>query len=136
MKRRSFFQLLLALAGLPFLPKAASKAVVVSNPVELPGPSAIPVGSISMHHGVIPAGWLPCDGRTLGRPDYPELWEAIGGADTFFELPNLDANVFSPWRQQHEANSCWLQHEENSCLGWHAEPVQYSGLQYIIRAKP
>jgi len=55
-----------------------------------------PVGSISMYgNAAPPTGWLPCDGRAVGRDDYPALFEVIGetfGAGdgtTTFEVPDL-----------------------------------------------
>lgn len=57
---------------------------------------ATPPGSILAFGGpVVPAGWLPCDGKAVNRADYPALYTAIGtvhgsgdGASTF-NLPDL-----------------------------------------------
>ena len=44
--------------------------------------------------GILPSGWLPCDGRSLLRADYANLFAAIGtvwgAADgTHFNIPDL-----------------------------------------------
>lgn len=36
--------------------------------------------------------WLPCDGRLIRSADYPELFRAIGGGETTFQLPDLRAD--------------------------------------------
>lgn len=44
---------------------------------------------------VEPAGWLQCDGRTLAKIDYPDLWIAISNtytdisSATHFKIPDL-----------------------------------------------
>jgi hypothetical protein len=90
MKRRSFVQLLLALAGVPFLPKAASKATV-SEP-------AIPVGAVLLKSGPLPNGWLPCDGRLISRLEHQPLFSVLdtaygkGDGRTTFALPDLNTS--------------------------------------------
>lgn len=59
----------------------------------------VPAGSIQMYAGTLtsdPDGWLICDGRTLVRTSYPDLFAAIGtlyntGGEnsTIFRLPDL-----------------------------------------------
>lgn len=96
MKRRSFLQMLAALAGLPFLPKAAAKpalnlvascqgVVGLQGPVGAAGPHLGPaVGNIMPYVGTeVPAGWLPCDGREVPA-DYQKLKEILP-----FKLPDL-----------------------------------------------
>lgn len=58
-----------------------------------------PVGSVTMFAGsTAPTGWLKCDGATLLRAEYPDLFAAIGEAyggngSTTFALPNLENRV-------------------------------------------
>lgn len=63
----------------------------------LPGIEAI-VGEVRMwagHHGMLPPGWLPCDGGAVSRADFARLFNAIGtiyGAGdgrTTFALPDF-----------------------------------------------
>jgi microcystin-dependent protein len=55
----------------------------------------MPAGAILAYGGTgAPAGWLPCDGASCLRADYPELFAAIGTAfgaadGTHFNLPDL-----------------------------------------------
>lgn len=54
----------------------------------------VPPGSITSYAGnTVPSGWLLCDGSTLNKNDYPELFSAIGyiygGSGNSFKLPNL-----------------------------------------------
>lgn len=67
-----------------------------TNPAfsELGGGS--PSGSTIMFPGLdanIPIGWLKCDGRSLARATYPDLFAAIGylhgGAGSNFNLPDF-----------------------------------------------
>lgn len=60
------------------------------------GQSYMPVGSILVYAGSIaPSGWLLCDGSTISRIDYSELFNIIGvtygagNGSTTFNLPNL-----------------------------------------------
>jgi microcystin-dependent protein len=55
----------------------------------------IPTGTIVAFGGNtdrVPAGWLPCDGRSVTRAMYPELFDALGtahgGNGTNFNLPD------------------------------------------------
>jgi microcystin-dependent protein len=122
MKRRNFLQLMAALAGVGFLPKAAAK-------IAPPPPPAIPVGTIQAFAGTqLPPGWLPCDGRHLSPGRYPELYQVIGRNNPFsptFQLPNLNAHV--------------LMHAvpDNSAFpdlcGWHGEALNQ--IQHIVKAK-
>lgn len=58
-----------------------------------------PAGVVDIFAGAtIPQGWLECNGASLLRADYPELYTAIGttygSADsTHFTLPNLKGRV-------------------------------------------
>jgi microcystin-dependent protein len=55
----------------------------------------IPTGTIVAFGGAtdrVPTGWLPCDGRSVTRAMYPELFDALGtahgGNGTNFNLPD------------------------------------------------
>lgn len=61
----------------------------------------LPVGSITAYAGKFtPSGWLLCDGSSVSRTDYPELYAAIGttygsgDGRTTFNLPMLTDNRF------------------------------------------
>jgi len=94
MKRRTFVQLLLALAGLPLVAKAKQETHVLSLaecpkhtceplPVAtLERPGAIPVGAVSQYYGEkLPDGWLWCDGAPISRSYYPELMQVLQHPD-------------------------------------------------------
>ena len=58
-------------------------------------PQAVPPGTIAMHAGARPNGWLTCNGSAVSRATYPDLFAAIGttygpgdGSITF-NLPDL-----------------------------------------------
>jgi microcystin-dependent protein len=67
--------------------------------------SPIPPGAVTAWAGdvtktaTIPAGWLPCDGRAVGRDVYPALFRAIGvsygqgNGVSSFNLPDLRGRV-------------------------------------------
>jgi hypothetical protein len=112
MKRRSFVQLLLALAGVPFLPKAKAASVLpnsrndvitgipcagLQGPVGPAGPHlGPPVGTVLLKSGPLPNGCLPCDGRVISRLEHQPLFSALGTAygegdgRTTFALPDLN----------------------------------------------
>lgn len=55
-----------------------------------------PIGQITMYGNASPAnGWLPCDGRTVSRSDYAELFDVIGetfgdgDGSTTFNVPDM-----------------------------------------------
>lgn len=53
-----------------------------------------PIGSIIPYGGSqLPAGWFICDGRSLSKNDYFDLWKVIGynfgGSGSTFNLPDL-----------------------------------------------
>jgi microcystin-dependent protein len=98
------------LSGLPALPADTIPLAYVSVPAN--ASSVVQVlderrwaRAAGVHAGDIkatgrtspPAGWLPCDGRTLTRSDYPDLFAAIGtsyGAgdgQSTFRIPDLRA---------------------------------------------
>ena len=48
--------------------------------------------------GVLPSGWIPCDGRSLAVVDYPSLFAAIGNVwgavdSSHFNIPDLRGRV-------------------------------------------
>jgi Phage Tail Collar Domain len=129
MKRRSFLQLVLALAGVPFLPKAVGKPVIptVVGLNSNHAISSIPVGTIQTFAGNnLPVGWLPCDGREISRTQYSALFKAIGDSyGTPFKLPDLNVRMHAVPDDADRPDLC----------GWHGEVV-YSGMQHIIKAEP
>jgi microcystin-dependent protein len=70
---------------------------------ELMGPviSSLPAGMVVASAGtVIPAGWLACQGQSLLRASYPDLFAALGttygAADgSHFSIPNLSGRVIA-----------------------------------------
>ena len=58
-------------------------------------PDAVPPGTIAMHGGARPSGWLNCSGSAVSRTTYPELFAAIGtrygqgDGSTTFNVPDL-----------------------------------------------
>lgn len=59
-----------------------------------------PVGTIFSYAGdVVPDGWVICNGATISRNDYSELFNIIGttygngDGSTTFNLPNLKGKV-------------------------------------------
>jgi hypothetical protein len=144
MKRRNFLQLMAALAGVPFLPKAATAAAEVVDPGHyhsIPpqiGPPPIPVGQISAYAGAkMPPGWLPCDGRAVFKSDYPELFKTIG-----YSYPNAFETNSSP----HSFNlpfaaPCFARHRSGPVYSEFKDRVEISledsfvGTYYIIKAK-
>lgn len=56
------------------------------------GVSSVPVGTIVAHAGVnVPDEWLPCDGTSYRKADYPALAAALDatGAGSEFTVPDL-----------------------------------------------
>ena len=45
----------------------------------------------------LPHGWLPCNGQSLSKLDYPNLFNILqydyGGSDIFFNLPNFKGDI-------------------------------------------
>lgn len=122
MKRRNFLQLIAVLAGVPFVRVKA--APELNKPVGLPS-GGIPVGMIQLFSGRTPPppGWLPCDGQVVSSNDFPELHALLGPPGKIpFTLPQMNARM-------HAVPGHLL------LCGSQGEPV-YSGLQYIIKAKP
>lgn len=73
---------------------------LVVEPAKVSILDEMPVGSIVQYGGVnAPAGWLICDGSTISRTEYKDLFNAIntnygvGDGSTTFNLPNLKGKV-------------------------------------------
>lgn len=69
--------------------------VRTSNPIDAPRP--LPPGLIvATARPTPPPGWLPCNGGTRAKADFPELADALGPAFSIsgstFALPNLNAS--------------------------------------------
>ena len=62
------------------------------------GGSSLPIGAVIEFSGSsIPNGWLVCDGRSLAKADYSDLFDVIGytygGSGANFNIPNLKGRV-------------------------------------------
>ena len=73
---------------------------LVIEPAKVSILDEMPVGSIVQYGGTnAPAGWLICDGSTISRTKYVDLFNAIstsygvGDGSTTFNLPNLKGRV-------------------------------------------
>lgn len=59
----------------------------------------LPAGSIVMHGGTTPSGWLTCDGAAVSRTTYAALFAVIGttygagDASTTFNVPNFTSKM-------------------------------------------
>lgn len=66
---------------------------ILGTPGGLPSPSpSVPAGTIVAYAGVnVPDGWLPCDGTSYRKADFPALATALGatGAGGEFMVPDL-----------------------------------------------
>jgi hypothetical protein len=61
--------------------------------IPLQGGTGVPAGTVTAYAGnAVPQGYLPCNGYTLARADYPYLFSAIG---TLYNSGQEDANHFS-----------------------------------------
>lgn len=66
---------------------AQNKPIIINDDV--------PVGTISYRKtgGTLSSSWLFCDGSSVSRIEYPELFEVLGytygGSEEFFNLPNV-----------------------------------------------
>jgi len=61
--------------------------------------AGVPVGLISQHGGAsLPVGWLACDGATVSKALYPELFTVLGythgGSGDDFVLPTIGGGLF------------------------------------------
>lgn len=73
---------------------------LVVEPAKVSILDEMPVGSIVQYGGTnAPAGWLICDGSSISRTEYKDLFNAIntsygvGDGSTTFNLPNLKGRV-------------------------------------------
>ena len=63
--------------------------VVAQKYVSLPPPPGVPAGSLFMFPGTnMPSGYLLCDGQSVLRADYPNLFAALGGTGSTWGLPD------------------------------------------------
>jgi Phage Tail Collar Domain len=110
MKRRAFFQMLVALSGLPFLSKIAGKAPNLEFTVQglsegvvpqcagtvgatnqLPWPQyEQPVGTLCAFYGEnFPSNWRMCDGTVIDQSEFPQLAELL----PTHKLPDLNGFI-------------------------------------------
>lgn len=73
-----------------------SNSVMNAVPYARVAANGVPVGTIVAYGGDknnVPTGWLLCDGASLAKTDYPQLFAAIGGAwgtsGASFNMPDL-----------------------------------------------
>jgi microcystin-dependent protein len=58
-------------------------------PSTLTGIPSAPAGAVfAFANATIPTGWLPCDGASYLRADYPLLFDALGGTSSPWGLPD------------------------------------------------
>lgn len=65
---------------------------ILGTPGGVSSSPSVPTGMIVAHAGVnVPDEWLPCDGATYRKGDYPALAAALGatGAGSEFTVPDL-----------------------------------------------
>jgi hypothetical protein len=78
---------------------SGSVTVIALTYIVATGSTGVPAGAILPFAGtVIPSGWLECDGRSVDKTAYPDLFTAIGttyGGDGApnFRLPSLKTRV-------------------------------------------
>ncbi len=79
-------------------PAILPRQQILSSPYAFSAANGSPPGTVVAFAGPesnVPAGWLLCDGRSIERVQYPQLWQAIGGSwgtgngTTTFLLPDL-----------------------------------------------
>lgn len=129
MKRRNFLQLVAALAGLPFLPKAAAKPETHTLTLsEVPPHSHIPAGTIQPYawRDEPPPGWLPCDGRVISQCHHPVLCDVLGSN----KLPDLNSRIMMH-AVPDDPERPWLSGSHGEKISYEA----YTGLRYMIKAK-
>jgi microcystin-dependent protein len=83
-----------AVAGKPFLTGQWAVYNATSwDVIPLAGGASLPTGSVIAHAGnATPQGYLPCNGYTLAKSDYPYLFAAIG---TLYNSGSEDNDHFS-----------------------------------------
>lgn len=107
--RRAFLRALLLMTdennwqqdGTATIDYARDKAneMYVSIAFDVPNPFMMPVGAtMTWHVALPPSGWLVCNGQSVAKADYPELYAVWGSqygeTETHFTL--LDMTDFSP----------------------------------------
>ena len=95
----------------------------------------IPVGTIVPYvsaAGNVPYGWLPCDGRSVGTADFPDLSGVIhyayGGSGTSFKIPDLTNKAV--YGNSDPENST-LYHISTS---YNTASLSGTGMMFIIKA--
>jgi len=95
----------------------------------------IPVGTIVPYvsaAGNVPYGWLPCDGRSVGTADFPDLSGVIhyayGGVGTSFKVPDLTNKAV--YGDSDPENST-LYHISTS---YNTASLSGTGMMFIIKA--
>lgn len=87
-------------------------------------------GTIVMHGGTAPTGWLTCDGSSVSKTTYPGLFAAIGytygGSGTNFNLPNLAGSF--PMGNTPGATGGASSHTHTTDVHTHDEGSHYHGL--------
>jgi microcystin-dependent protein len=81
------------------IPVLGDTGVLDSSVLPSTALSGVPTGAVqAFAMTTVPSGWLACDGSTVSRTDYADLFAAIGTAfgegdgSTTFALPNLKDN--------------------------------------------
>jgi hypothetical protein len=90
--RRKF---LAALGVVPFAPTLLKDIRWEEKVVAPQYGGSVPTGIIMPFAGDhIPQGWVPCEGQTMSREQYPELYKVIEGMyGTPFRVPDLRARM-------------------------------------------
>jgi len=108
---------------------------VVSSGVAPTTGAIVPVGTIVPYVSAaanVPHGWLPCDGRSVGTADYPDLSGVIhyayGGSGTSFKVPNLTNKAV--YGSSDPENST-LYHASTA---YNAASLSATGMMFIIKA--
>lgn len=70
------------------------------NEIYIQALDSMAIGTVIMFAGLrnkIPNGWIECDGRSLSKTDYADLWDVIGSmygsTTTTFNVPNFKGKV-------------------------------------------
>jgi len=108
---------------------------IVTSGVAPTTAALVPVGTIVPYvsaAGNVPYGWLPCDGRSVGTADFPDLSGVIhyayGGAGTSFKVPDLTNKAV--YGNSDPENST-LYHISTS---YNTASLSGTGMMFIIKA--
>lgn len=99
--------------------------------------NAIPIGTILPYSGsqAIPEGYLLCNGKLVGRQQYPILFSVIGltytaqneHSGTRFNLPDLNGKTLIGTSPGHRRLGETLGAETQQLYTWHLPPHHHSG---------